>query len=41
MWEYNIKMGFREIELGGTGWIYLAQEREQWRAREKTAVGRF
>jgi hypothetical protein len=25
-------MDLRDIELGGMDWIYLAQDREQWRA---------
>jgi hypothetical protein len=25
-------MDFRETELGGVGWIDLAQDRDQWRA---------
>jgi hypothetical protein len=31
MWEDNIKMDFREIGWGGTDWIDLAQDRDQWR----------
>jgi hypothetical protein len=27
----NIKMEFRETELGGMDWIDLAQDRDQWR----------
>jgi hypothetical protein len=27
----NIKMDIREIEWGGMDWIYLAEDREQWR----------
>jgi hypothetical protein len=29
---HNIKMDLRELGWGGTGWIDLAQGREQWRA---------
>jgi hypothetical protein len=28
----NIKIDLREIELDGTDWIDLAQDRDQWRA---------
>jgi hypothetical protein len=31
-WVDNIKMDLREIGWGGTDWIHLAQEREQWGA---------
>jgi hypothetical protein len=31
MWEDNIKMHLREIGWSGVGWIYLAQDRGQWR----------
>jgi hypothetical protein len=31
MWEDNIKMDLREIGWGGMDWIYLAQDRDQWR----------
>jgi hypothetical protein len=29
-WEDNIKMDIREIEIDGTNWIWLAQDRVQW-----------
>jgi hypothetical protein len=32
MWVDNIKIDFIEIEWGDMDWIYLAQDREQWRA---------
>jgi hypothetical protein len=32
VWVDNIKMGLREIEWGGMGWIDLAQDRDRWRA---------
>jgi hypothetical protein len=28
----NIKMKLREIRWGGMDWIYLDQDRDQWRA---------
>jgi hypothetical protein len=31
-WVANIKMDLGEIDWGGTDWIDLAQDREQWRA---------
>jgi hypothetical protein len=30
--EDNIKIGLRKIGWGGMDWIYLAQDRDQWRA---------
>jgi hypothetical protein len=32
MQEDNIKMYLREAGWGGMAWIYLAQDRDQWRA---------
>jgi hypothetical protein len=32
MWVDNIKMGLRNIELGGMDWIDLAEDKEEWRA---------
>jgi hypothetical protein len=29
-WENNIKRDLREIGIGGTNWIQLAQDRVQW-----------
>jgi hypothetical protein len=37
-WEDNIKMDLREIGIGGTDWIRLAQERVQWRAFVTTVI---
>jgi hypothetical protein len=37
-WVGNIKMDVREIEWGGTDWIDLAQDRDQWRALVKTIM---
>jgi hypothetical protein len=31
-WEYGIKMDIREMGWMGVEWIYLAQERDRWRA---------
>jgi hypothetical protein len=31
-WEDNIKTDLREIAWGCMDWIYLAQDRDQWRA---------
>jgi hypothetical protein len=31
-WIDNIKMNLREIGWDGTDWIYLTQDRDQWRA---------
>jgi hypothetical protein len=31
-WEDNTKMDLREIGIGGTKWIQLAQDRVRWRA---------
>jgi hypothetical protein len=32
MWEDNIKVELRELGIGGTNWIRLAQDTVQWRA---------
>jgi len=31
-WEDNIKMDLREIGIDGANWIWLAQDRVQWKA---------
>jgi hypothetical protein len=31
-WEDGVRMGLREIDLGGVDWIRLAQDRDRWRA---------
>jgi hypothetical protein len=31
-WVNNIKKNLREVGWGGTDWIDLAQDRDQWRA---------
>jgi hypothetical protein len=37
-WVDNNKMDLREIEWDGTDWIYLAQDRDHWRALVNTAM---
>jgi hypothetical protein len=37
-WVDNIKMGHREIGLGGMDWIDLAQDRDQWRSLVNTVM---
>jgi hypothetical protein len=37
-WEDNIKIFLREIGWGGTDWIYLAQEKDQWQALVNTVM---
>ena len=32
-WEENIKMDLQEVGCGGVDWIYVAQDRDSWRAR--------
>jgi hypothetical protein len=31
-WEDGVRMGLREIGLGGVNWIRLPQDRDRWRA---------
>ena len=31
-WEDNIRMDLQEMELGYEDWIWLAQDRDRWRA---------
>jgi len=31
-WEDNIRMDLKGIEWEGVDWIYLAQDRDKWRA---------
>jgi hypothetical protein len=33
-WVNNIKMDLREVGWGGTDWIDLAEDRENWRLSE-------
>jgi hypothetical protein len=37
-WEDNIKMDLREIRIDGAKWIWLAQDRVQWRAIVNTVI---
>jgi hypothetical protein len=37
-WEDNSKMDLREIGWGDMEWIYLAQDRDQWRALVNTVM---
>jgi hypothetical protein len=37
-WEDNIKMDLQEIGSGDMDWIWLAQDRDQWRALVNTAM---
>jgi hypothetical protein len=37
-WLDNIEMYFREVGWDGMDWIYLAQDREQWRALVNTVM---
>jgi hypothetical protein len=37
-WANNIRMDVREIGCGGMDWIYLAQNRGQWRALLNTEL---
>jgi hypothetical protein len=37
-WEDNIKMNLRKIRSGGTAWINLAPDKDQWRALVNTVM---
>jgi hypothetical protein len=37
-WEGNIKMDLTELGWGGMVWIYLAKDRDQWRALVNTVI---
>jgi hypothetical protein len=39
-WEDNIKMDLRSVGWGGAVWIYLARDRDRWRALVNTALTR-
>jgi hypothetical protein len=37
-WEDNIRMNLRQTGWGGVDWIYLAQNRDKWRAVVNTVM---
>jgi hypothetical protein len=37
-WVDNFKMDLGELGWGGMDWIYLAQDRDRWRALVNTVV---
>jgi hypothetical protein len=37
-WEDNINMDSKDIECEGVDWIYLAQDRDRWRALVNTVM---
>jgi hypothetical protein len=37
-WEDNIKMDFREMRIDGANWIWLTQNRVQWRTCVNTVM---
>jgi hypothetical protein len=37
-WVDNIKMDLREIRWDGMYWLYLAQDRDQWKALVNTVM---
>jgi hypothetical protein len=37
-WVDNIKMDLREIGWDGVDWMYMAQDRDQWRALVNTVL---
>jgi transcription termination factor 2 len=37
-WDDNIKMDFRDTEIDGANWIWVAQDRVQWRAFVSTVM---
>jgi hypothetical protein len=39
-WVENIKIALSEIYWTGMDWIYLVQDRDQWRALVKTVTNR-
>jgi hypothetical protein len=37
-WEDNIKMDLRELGIDGVNWVWIVEDRVQWRAFVNTAV---
>jgi hypothetical protein len=37
-WEDNIRMDLRETGQGGAEWMYLTQDRDQWRTLVNTVL---
>jgi hypothetical protein len=37
-WVDNIKMDLREIESSGMDWVYLADDRDHWKALVNTVI---
>jgi hypothetical protein len=37
-WLDNIKMDLREMGWDGVDWLYLAEDRDRWRARVNTVM---
>jgi hypothetical protein len=37
-WLDNLKMDLREIGWDGVNWMYMAQDRDQWRALVNTVL---
>jgi hypothetical protein len=37
-WEHNIKMYLIEVGRNGMDWIYMAQDRDQWKALVNTVL---
>jgi hypothetical protein len=38
VWENNIKIYLHDVGWGGKDWIYLAQDRDRWRALENVVL---
>jgi len=37
-WEYNIKVGIREVGCGGMDWIDVAEDRDRWWAHVSAVI---
>jgi hypothetical protein len=37
-WEGNINLDLRDMRMNGANWIWLAQDRVQWRAFVNTVI---